>query len=262
MFIKKLKTKILLTTLASSLMISNANAVYPVFDSSNLAQATKSFAETVAQNAKQAQQWVEEKTKWAQDLAHYAKQIQAYKDQLIASTGIKDAINAYKSINELYGTLKNTYEETAKIVEDPTKAVKQIFGKEWDQYMKYDRCSKLSGDEANSCYASFASMVGDLGTQNKAKELYKEKNEKALKELSTKVKESEDIKESADINNAIMLEMYQLMLHEADKRATEKALDDKEKLEREASWQQNLKEMKDAKIDPSNISKSQLLEVK
>ena len=241
MCIKTLKSKIVVVAFASSLAFSNANAVYAVFDSSNLAQAAKSFAETVAQNAKEAQHWVEENTKWAQDLAHYAKEIQAYKDQLIATSGIKDAINAYQSLNELYDTLKGTYEDTAKLVEDPAGAVKDAFGKEWDQYMKFDQCQGKTGEDAQNCYAGFAAMVGDLGTQNKAKELYKEKNEKSVKELATKTKESQDIKESADINNAIALEMYQLMLHEADKRATEKALEDKAKLERE-KWLQELGE--------------------
>lgn len=258
MCIKTLKSKIVVAALASSLAFSNTNAGMAVTDAGLISIETASFgsqishfAEVIAHQAKEAAQFIDEKTQWAKQLAHYAKEIQAYKDQLIATSGIKDAISAYQSLNDLYGSLKGAYERTEKLVEDPASAVKDAFGKEWDQYMKFDQCQGKSGEDAQNCYAGFASMVGDLGTQNKAKELYKEKNEKSVKELATKTKESQDIKESADINNAIALEMYQLMLHEADKRATERALADKARLADEAWRQQNRKEVLNAEMDLS-----------
>ena len=68
-----LRFKILIVCAYSALIISNANAVYPVQDNASLAMQTKNFFETVAQNAKEVAQWADQKTKWVQDLAHYAQ---------------------------------------------------------------------------------------------------------------------------------------------------------------------------------------------
>lgn len=98
-------------------------------------------------------------------------------------------------------------------------------------------------------------MVSDLGIQNKAREFYKDKNENAVRELSTKIKISKDMKESSDLNNALLLELYQLQLQEAEKNASERAIAAQRELEGEKAWQRILEAQKTLRYDSSYLGR-------
>ena len=233
--------KILIVCAYSALIISNANAVYPVQDNASLAMHTKNFFETVAQNAKEVAQWADQKTKWVQDLAHYAQQIQAYKDQLLATTGVKDAVAAFNEVTNAYHKLEELYDWGMDIAHNPGDFAKSMFSQTWNQYNKYDSCSKLTGESQASCYASFGVDVTTAGLNEKALENYKEVS-KSSEQLDSKIKQSQDIKTSTDLGNIIAKQSLDLQIHEARKQAILQEAQAKAKLEQKQAHEAAMEE--------------------
>ena len=232
MCIKMLKSKVVLASLASSLVFTNVNATgIPVVDGALTSIQTQNLLETITRNAKEVQQWADQKTKWAQDLAHYAKEIQAYKDQLIATTGVKDLITSFNEIKSAYNKMEELYKRGEGIVNDPTSFAKDLFSDTWRDYNKFDGCSKMSGEARASCYANFAKNVTTAGLNKKALENYKEVS-KSSDKLGDKIKEAEDIKASTDVGNLIAKQQLDLAIHEARKQAMLQEAEAKANLER------------------------------
>lgn len=231
MCIKMLKSKVVLASLASSLVFTNVNATgIPVVDGALTSIQTQNLLETITRNAKEVQQWADQKTKWAQDLAHYAKELQAYKDQLIATTGVKDLITSFNEIKSAYNKMEELYKRGEGIVNDPTSFAKDLFSDTWKDYNKFDSCSKMSGESRASCYANFAKNVTTAGLNKKALENYKEVS-KSSDKLGDKIKEAEDIKASTDVGNLIAKQQLDLAIHEARKQAMLQEVEAKAKLE-------------------------------
>ena len=231
MCIKMLKSKVVLASLASSLVFTNVNATgIPVVDGALTSIQTQNLLETITRNAKEVQQWADQKTKWAQDLAHYAKELQAYKDQLIATTGVKDLITSFNEIKSAYNKMEELYKRGEGIVNDPTSFAKDLFSDTWRDYNKFDGCSKMSGESRASCYANFAKNVTTAGLNKKALENYKEVS-KSSDKLGDKIKEAEDIKASTDVGNLIAKQQLDLAIHEARKQAMLQEVEAKAKLE-------------------------------
>ena len=137
MCIKMLKSKVVLASLASSLVFTNVNAM-TVADpgthslvASLMSTNAGHFAQVIAQQAKEVAQWADQKTKWAQDLAHYAKEIQAYKDQLIATTGVKDLVSSFNELKGAYDKMEELYKWGEEIVNDPASFAKDLFKDTW-----------------------------------------------------------------------------------------------------------------------------------
>ena len=236
MCIKMLKSKVVLASLASSLVFTNVNAM-TVADpgthslvASLMSTNAGHFAQVIAQQAKEVAQWADEKTKWARDLAHYAKELQAYKDQLIATTGVKDLITSFNEIKSAYNKMEELYKRGEGIVNDPTSFAKDLFSDTWKDYNKFDSCSKMSGESRASCYANFAKNVTTAGLNKKALENYKEVS-KSSDKLGDKIKEAEDIKASTDVGNLIAKQQLDLAIHEARKQAMLQEVEAKAKLE-------------------------------
>ena len=248
MCIKMLKSKVVLVSLASSLVFTNVNAM-PVVDSgthalvsSLMATNAGHFAQVIAQQAKEVAQWADEKTKWAQDLAHYAKEIQAYKDQLIATTGVKDLVSSFNELKGAYDKMEELYKWGEEIVNDPASFAKDLFKDTWRDYNKFDGCSKMSGEARASCYASFAKDVTTAGLNKKALENYKEVS-KSSDKLGDKIKEAEDIKASTDVGNLIAKQQLDLAIHEARKQAMLQEVEAKAKLEKKQAIEASVEEM-------------------
>ena len=231
MCIKMLKSKVVLASLASSLVFTNVNATgIPVVDGALTSIQTQNLLETITRKAKEVQQWADQKTKWAQDLAHYAKEIQAYKDQLIATTGVKDLVSTFNELKSAYNKMEELYKWGEEIVNDPAGFAKNLFKDTWNDYNKFDGCSKMSGESRASCYANFAKDVTTAGLNKKALENYKEVS-KSSDKLGDKIKEAEDIKASTDVGNLIAKQQLDLAIHEARKQAMLQEVEAKAKLE-------------------------------
>ena len=248
MCIKMLKSKVVLASLASSLVFTNVNAM-TVADpgthslvGSLMAKNASHFAQVVAQQAKEVAQWADEKTKWARDLAHYAKEIQAYKDQLIATTGVKDLVSSFNELKGAYDKMEELYKWGEEIVNDPASFAKDLFKDTWRDYNKFDGCSKMSGEARASCYASFAKDVTTAGLNKKALENYKEVS-KSSDKLGDKIKEAEDIKASTDVGNLIAKQQLDLAIHEARKQAILQEAEAKAKLEKRQAIEVSVEKM-------------------
>ena len=252
MCIKMLKSKVVLVSLASSLVFTNVNAM-TVADpgthslvASLMSTNAGHFAQVIAQQAKEVAQWADQKTKWAQDLAHYAKEIQAYKDQLIATTGVKDLVSSFNELKGAYDKMEELYKWGEEIVNDPASFAKDLFKDTWKDYNKFDGCSKMSGEAQAACYAKFASDVTTAGLNKKALENYKEVS-KSSDKLGDKIKEAEDIKASTDVGNLIAKQQLDLAIHEARKQAMLQEAEAKSKLEAKKAGDEMYEKMSQSK---------------
>lgn len=182
----------------------------PVVDAAANAQALQHNIQTVAEWAKEAQ-------RWSDTVSHYREQIDAYQQQIMAATQIRDSVQFVQDIQE-FQRFANYYKEDLLTLDPQSilNASGAIGGRAkalFDKYNLFDDCNVNYFVEAekNICQNKMMHRVKELV----AYEQYNNTLEHIganLNTLASKLVASQDIKESADINNAIQLQIAQLEL--------------------------------------------------
>ena len=235
-------------TLFYLLVSSNVFAAgIPTIDTAAIAQSLKSFLQDQTHNMKEVSQWVKEETKWAQDLAHFQKELQAYSDQLIASTGIKGSISSLKDIKDSYNNIVEISDNVTSFVDatkDPEAFLKDKLKETYGKYMLYEQCSNKQGVEKSVCMADFARYALQHNQAEKQNKNYKTMNQ-AIHDLDKKMRQSKDLKESIDINNAFASEAIRLQLQQAQLDNAAKMAEADAKLKAEQAKQYIYKHIND-----------------
>ncbi len=223
--------KIVISAIFSTQLVFGAGI--PVIDAVSNAQQLAAHVETIATWAKEAQRWVE-------TAQHYKAQLESYRDELLTKTGIRDSVSFLKDLDRLQEYSKMYGDDylklgTALLNENTVigSQAKQLF----EKYNVFDRCSNKTEWKKESCENTLIREVTTIATVTSTAELVKESQE-ILQDLSKKVSNSQDIKESQDLANAINIEIAQL-------QATQMKLDmltKKNKAEKEAEKEQALRE--------------------
>ena len=200
----KMKKKIL-----SSLFLSfslSFGAGIPVIDAVSNAQQMVSHIETVAEWAKEAQRWIE-------TAQHYKSQIESYQNELMTKTGIRDSVGFLKDLNRLQEYSKMYGDDYLKLGEallNENSMIGRQSRQLFDKYNVFDRCGNLTKEwQKESCQNVLIREVATISTVKGTAELV-DKSQKILEDLSKKASNSQDIKESQDIANAINIEIAQL----------------------------------------------------
>lgn len=227
--------------LFSSLVIANllfASGI-PVVDSANLAQ-------TATQNLKQIAEWAKEANRWVETTTHYSAQLNAYAKQLASQTGVRDVTSFLKDVKSVYdqaNKLGTTFEELQDFSKDidKNKLSAQLKGL-MKKFFEYDYCENIV-DQSNKrlCNNKRIGQVQDVAyyqNEQEAMSVYA----KNINNLAKKLKNSKDIKESSDLNNAIQT---QVALMQAEKI----------KIDLYAKQRQINKEIADERINENYIKK-------
>ena len=174
------------------------------------------IAQSLGQNIKEIAEWAEYAERWSETASHYSNQLTAYEKELVSKTGIRDSVQFMKDLDRLkkysesYG---DDYLDLAKAMANPKSRVGNQARNLFEKYNVFDRCeNQIYKDwEKENCKMKLQREVTQIATVQETKKMVDTSAEN-LEKLSKKVSNSQDIKESQDIANAINMEMAQMQI--------------------------------------------------
>lgn len=174
------------------------------------------IAQSLAQNIKEVAEWAETAQRWSETATHYSSQLTAYENELMSKTGIRDSVGFVKDLNRLQQYSKvygDDYLDLAKAMANPSSQVGNLSRSLFDKYNVFDRCeNQIYKDwEKENCKMKLQREVTQIATVQETKKMVDTSAEN-LEKLSQKVSNSQDIKESQDIANAINIETAQMQI--------------------------------------------------
>ena len=206
---KNLK-KIAVSIVTVSIMATQSFAIFGVGD---IVFDPVQTAKAVAEYAKKAQ-------RWAKEINHYKSQLKAYEKELLSATKIRDSVQFMKDINEFNKFTKNYSVDFLDLKDDilgnPKSQVGQYAKQLFDKYQVFDDCNEeyMNDNQKKICKNEMLRNVQEVATYQAYKDNLSSVSTK-LGDLSQKLANSKDIKESQDIQNAINMEMAQLQVAKA-----------------------------------------------
>ncbi len=190
--------KITVSIAAVSVMSTQSFALFGVGD---IVFDPTQTAKAVAEYAKQAERWT--------------RTVQNYRDELLAKTGIRDIISFQQEMQQLMEFMDNYsldfMDLTNDIVDNPKSQIGQYAKRLFEQYNLFDDCNYdyMNDDQKRICKSEMVRNVQEIATYQHTTQKLKRIMDN-LKTLSNKRTSSEDVKQSADIANAIQMQLAQL----------------------------------------------------
>jgi len=152
---------------------------------------------------------------WAAEAKRWIDTVKNYKSELLAKTGIRDIISFQQEMQQLMDFMDNYsldfMDLTNDIVDNPRSQIGQYAKRLFEQYNLFDDCAYdyMSNDQKRICKSEMVRNVQEIATYQHTTQKIKRIMEN-LKSLSNKRIDSEDVKQSADIGNAIQMQLAQL----------------------------------------------------
>ncbi len=218
---KKHIKNLTLSLITTSLICTQSSAIFGVGD---VVIDPTHIAETAAG-------WVAEAKRWETDI--------------INTTGIRDVVQFTKDIQQLQQVMDEWKIDLMDLnIDNPQSQIGVMAKQLFDKYTLFDDCTPTyyNEDQRRICKNTMVRSVQEIATyQNYSTQLQTFSNK--LKDLSTKLANSKDPKESQDISNAISMQLAQIqvsktqiMLMQAKNRSVERAEKrQKEQLEKKSS---------------------------
>ena len=174
------------------------------------------IAQTLAQNIKEIAEWKETAERWSDTASHYSSQLTAYENELMSKTGIRDSVGFVKDLNRLQQYAKvygDDYLDLAKAMANPSSNIGNLSRSLFQKYNVFDRCeNQIYKDwEKENCKMKLQREVTQIATVQESN-IMVAKTAENLEALTKKAANTQDIKDSQDIANAINIEMAQLQV--------------------------------------------------
>ncbi len=172
------------------------------------------------QTGKAVVEYAEQAKRWSDEILHYKSQIEAYEKELLAATEIRDSVQFMKDIQEFNNFTQNYSLDFLDLKDDilgnPKSQVGQHAKQLFDKYEVFDDCNEeyMNDNQKRICKNEMVRSVQEVATYQAYKDNLSSVSTK-LGDLSQKLANSVDIKESQDIQNAINMEMAQLQVAKA-----------------------------------------------
>ena len=174
------------------------------------------IAQSLGQNIKEIAEWAEYAERWSETASHYSNQLTAYEKELVSKTGIRDSVQFMKDLDRLkkysesYG---DDYLDLAKAMANPKSRVGNQARNLFEKYNVFDRCeNQIYKDwEKENCKMKLQREVTQIATVQESN-IMVAKTAENLEALTKKAANTQDIKDSQDIANAINIEMAQLQV--------------------------------------------------
>lgn len=234
-----MKKIIVKLSMATSLMLTNGfSAGIPVIDAVSNAQAMAQNIKTIAEYGEQAMRW--EKT-----ITQYKSQLTAYQDELATKIGVRDSVSFFKDLDDFKKYAGKYDDDYFKLGKDMLGSNTMIGYKTkslFDKYHLFDKCSydHLAEIEKTNCQNKMVRRVNEVAVYQDYNTHLNTVSSK-ISDLSTKLTNSADIKESTDIGNALNAQVAQFeitktklaLMNEQNKRLDE--IEKEQRLEQIAS---------------------------
>lgn len=198
-------------------------------------------AQAIAQNIKTAMEWAKEAERWSQTSTQYQNELDAYAKQLASQTGTRDSVAFTKEAKDFYAESKandSNFVGLYDALQSPSSYTSSRAQNLTTKYTLFDNCqdSFSTTQEKNLCKAKMASKVDDVVKYEEFADNMAI-NAANLKALSQRLKNSKDIKESQDINNAIQMEVAQLKMQQMQIDLYNKSRERNEQIQEEQKQQ-------------------------
>lgn len=164
-----------------------------------------------ASEASNIQQWAKEFKQWQETAQHYSSQMNAYKDQLATATGLRDVGNFVNQAKGLTADLKNLQKNGISLNSllnsgGMSSELNSIYSK----YSMFDTCNKgQSSAYVETCKQRVVNKAVALeeseGVQQKINDTLSD-----VSQLSYRIENAKDSKESQDLANSLTLRTVQL----------------------------------------------------
>ncbi|MFY4756407.1 type IV secretion system protein [Aliarcobacter butzleri] len=173
-------------------------------------------AQSMAQNIKTIAEWAKEAERWVDTTKHFSSQLTAYENELLSKTGIRDSVSFVKDLNKLQEYSKvygDDYLELGVALTNKNSVIGRKANQLFDKYNIFDECkNEIYKDwEKEACQNKLTREVETIATVQETKKIV-DKSSQNLENLSKKVSNTQDIKESQDIANAINMEIAQMQI--------------------------------------------------
>ena len=201
-----MKKYLLSAVLSTQLLFSSGIPTVDVLD----------IAQSLAQNIKEIAEWKETAERWSDTASHYSSQLTAYENELMSKTGIRDSVGFVKDLNRLQQYAKvygDDYLDLAKAMANPSSNIGNLSRSLFQKYNVFDRCeNQIYKDwEKENCKMKLQREVTQIATVQESN-IMVAKTAENLEALTKKAANTQDIKDSQDIANAINIEMAQLQV--------------------------------------------------
>jgi len=188
--------------LALSLFISTQamSAGIPVFDA--------------VQNTESMNQWIQKLQQWQETVTHYRSELDAYKQQLATATGVRDVqafLREAKSLKTDIDNLRQNGISLDDLLSNQGGSYSSELNSLYNKYKTFDTCNPSSSSQ---CYLDSCKQM--ILNQAVAIENTSEVENKItgtlddISDLSDRIANAQDTKESQDLANAIAAKSVQL----------------------------------------------------
>lgn len=211
------------------------------------------------QTGKAVIEYAEQAKRWSEEIIHYKDQIEAYEKELLAATEIRDSVQFMKDIQEFNNFTQNYSLDFLDLKDDilgnPSSQVGEYAKELFDKYEIFDDCNYeyMNDKQKEICKNDMVRSVQEVATYQAYKDKLSSSSTK-LGDLSQKLANSKDIKESQDIQNAIQMELAQLEVAKAQVELMDTQNKSLERIEKRQK-QQLYKQSRDVHIDHTNLPK-------
>ncbi len=192
--------KRLVMPLTMTLFVVNTwvSAATPVFDAASVAASAK--------------QWARELQQWQDTATHYTRQVDAYKAQLASATGQRDIGSFVSQARGLTFDLKALQKngQSLNSLLNSDGAMSPELDTLYSKYSMFDTCNgSQSPATAGTCRQMVVNRALALeeseGVQRKINDTLKD-----VSQLSSRIENAKDVKETQDLANAMTLKTVQL----------------------------------------------------
>jgi|GEM_PF-2352046 len=198
--IKKIFISILLS---NSLLFSSG---IPTLDIGAIIQAIQSRSDSLMQYKELA-------VRWKGTITQYKNELKAYENELASKTGTRDSVKFLKDLKRAKDYADTFGEDflSLDITQDSKTKLGKLKKALYEKYQIFDRCKEIPLLEwqKDACMKEVDRNVKELATVQAYNEEF-EDDTKELKKLAEKAANSQDMKESQDIANAINLKMIEI----------------------------------------------------
>ncbi|MFW3372552.1 type IV secretion system protein [Aliarcobacter butzleri] len=175
-----------------------------------------SNTQALTQNIKEVAEWMKEAERWLDTTKHFSSQLTAYENELLSKTGIRDSVNFVKDLNRLQDYAKaygDDYLDLAKAMANPNSRIGNLSKSLFEKYNVFDRCENelFTSWQKENCKSKLQREVTQIATVQESNKMVN-KTAENLEDISKKISNTQDIKESQDIANAINMELAQLQV--------------------------------------------------
>lgn len=197
------------------------------------------------QAAKQIEEMVNTATRWSDTISHYKQQIDHYTKDFLAKTGIKDVVGFIKEAKGIYDDVQGYAQDAQSIISGlsgDSSALRDKAKSLMTSFLPSDFCGDVKSIGFEVCENQTIGAFEDIIFFTKIGENVTQEV-KNLNELVAKLKTSQDIKESADIQAAISSKIatleaqkIQLDLYESQRKKRNELIAMQRQSEAKKTW--------------------------